>query len=347
VVSAGELTLENRHLRLELHPRTGCPKSLLLKRNGCELIASAGRAAVYEDRSDTWGHGVARWNREIGSFEVTRIRVVENGPVVAVVRVESAYGDSRLVQEFALHLDLDRIEVRATVDWREKHKLFKLRFPTAIDRVTATTEAPYGFVERETRGDEEPCLSWIDLSGLVGAARAGLSLLSDSKYSVDISAADIGLTVLRSPIYAHHDPLVPEEDGVYRYIDQGPHDFSYALVPHTATWRESGIVKRAAELNQRPIPLIESFHSGPLAPSGSAVAVDAEAVAVTVLKRAEDGDDLIIRAVETLGVDTAASIQLPAWGRTIETRFGPLEIKTFRIPRDPSRPAREVDLLEL
>ena len=71
-------------------------------------------------------------------------------------------------------------------------------------------------------------------------------------------------------------------------------------------------------------------------------------------RAAEDGDDLVLRAVETHGRATpGATIRLAAWHeapgggpRTIEAAFGPHEIKTFRLPRDPARPAFEVNLLE-
>jgi alpha-mannosidase len=74
--------------------------------------------------------------------------------------------------------------------------------------------------------------------------------------------------------------------------------------------------------------------------------VDAASVVVTVLKKAEDSDDLILRAYETTGEATCTILRLPKWKRSIEATFGPCEIKTFRIPLDPKRPAMEADLLE-
>ena len=42
----------------------------------------------------------------------------------------------------------------------------------------------------------------------------------------------------------------------------------------------------------------------------------------------------------------AATIELPLVERTIAADFGPAEIKTFRVPRDPKSPWTETDLLE-
>ena len=96
--------------------------------------------------------------------------------------------------------------IRATVDWREPRKLLKLRFPTVLAGGVATFEVPYGFIERAGDGAEQPGQSWIDLSG----DGAGLALLNDGKYSFDVAGGDLAMTVLRSPIYAHHDPLKAE-----------------------------------------------------------------------------------------------------------------------------------------
>ena len=66
-----------------------------------------------------------------------------------------------------------------------------------------------------------------------------------------------------------------------------------------------------------------------------------------MLKQAEDDEDLVVRAYESARIATRAVIRLPQWNRDIETDFGPAEIKTFRVPREPSQPVVEVNLLEL
>ena len=67
---------------------------------------------------------------------------------------------------------------------------------------------------------------------------------------------------------------------------------------------------------------------------------------VTVLKMAEDSQDLIVRAYESTQNEVQAEIHLPFCQRVIRTEFHPAEIKTFRVPRDPGRPVVEVNFLE-
>jgi alpha-mannosidase len=100
-------------------------------------------------------------------------------------------------------------------------------------------------------------------------------------------------------------------------------------------------------LNQPPVALFATFHpEGRLPQAASFLSVDAQNVMVTVLKEAEDGDGIILRAFETCGAAAHACIELPALERTLEADFGPAEIKTFHIPHDALQPVTERNMLE-
>jgi alpha-mannosidase len=279
----------------------------------------------------------------VGEFECTSVRLVEHGPVRAIIRIESRFEASTLAEEIVLGATSRSVEVRVLLDWRERHRLLKLRVPTSIETDRATFEVPYGHLERTAEGHEEPAQAWVDVSD----GRAGLSVLNDSKYGHDARGGDIGMTAARSPIYAWHEPKEYDADGVYEYLDQGLQELTYRLVPHDGDWRAAGTVRLAAELNQPAFPLLESYHAGELPQQSSYAAVDGDDVVLTVVKAAEDGDGaLIVRAYETAGRASRATIALPLAGRTIEAEFAAYEVKTFRIPRDPEAPVVETDLLE-
>ena len=348
-VSASQTVLENGRFRLEFDPETGYIKSLRDKTRSLEMfIADAAVPVVLDDRSDTWSHNVFTFNQVAGKFRARKVSLVEQGPVKSVIRVTSEYNQSTLIQDFAMFADRDEIEVSVTVDWHEQMKMLKLRFPLNIIQMKATYEIPYGHIERMANGEEEPGQSWIDLSGISRDTgyRYGLSILNDGKYSYDVNIRDIGLTVLRSPIYAHHMPLEPDPEKIYTYMDQGVQKFHYTLYAHDGSWDEAGTVRKAAELNQRPVTLVTTLHDGPLPMSDSFLSVDQDNLVVSVIKLAEDNDDLIIRCYETARVATTGTISLPKFNRTIEAEFGPCEIKTFRVPRDPAMPVVETNLLE-
>jgi len=319
------------------------------KRLNHEVFKGEGaRPVVIDDTSDTWSHDVLRFNRIAGEFKAVKVLRIEHGPVKSVIRVVSEYGCSRLIQDFAMYPDRDQIDVSVTVDWREKFKMLKLVFPVNVIFSKHTYEIPYGTIEREHNGEEEPGQSWVDYTGVVQDSNRvyGLSLMNDAKYSYSIHNKELALTVLRSPIFAHHVPYEPDPNGEYSFVDQGIQRFSYSLLPHEGTWETAGTARRAAELNCKPVAVIETYHQGKLPQTDSYVTVDQDNIIVSALKKAEDNDDLIVRCYETDKKRTAAEIALPKFGRTIRAEFGPAEIKTFRVPQNPELPVTETNLLE-
>jgi alpha-mannosidase len=348
-IKANDTSLENDHFRVEIDQQTGFVTSIYDKQKKLEILRGpAARPVVMNDFSDTWSHNVLQFKGEAGTFKATSVKLVEHGPVKSVIRVISEYGKSTLLQDFTMYKELNQIDVHCTLNWQEQFKALKIKFPVDLIFRKSTYEIPYGHIVREGNGEEEPGQNWIDTSGTHPQTGEvyGFSLLNDGKYSFDIHNKEMSMTVLRSPIYAHHDPLVPEEDRYYSFIDQGIQRFTYSLLPHEGNWETAGTVKRAAELNQKPISIIETYHKGSLPQKDSFLSVDVENVIVSVIKQAEDNEDLIVRAYETANDETTAIISLPKWNRAINTKFKPSEIKTFRIPKDPSELVMENNLLE-
>ncbi len=359
---ASETVLENDVIRAEIDPETGWLTSLLDKRTNVDVVAGSlgEHTQICSDPTDTWGHRVVSYAWRGEAMRTTRIVLRENGPERARLRVERAWGSSRLVEEFILRQGADEIEVRATIDWREKAHLLKMRFPTALVDPSATYEIPFATLERPVDGAEEPGQSWVELSGTVGpdGPSAGLAVVNNAKHGYDVSpaAADgsttpsIGITAVRSPVYSWHDPRLLDDDGFYSFQDQGVQTFSYTLVPHGGDWRTAGLARRAAELGSRPRAMLESFHDGSL-PSTRSFASDGHGqVMITAMKGWEDGStdapDVIVRAVETTGLQAHARLEVAVLGRVIEADFEPYQIRTFRVPRDPDAPVAETDLLE-
>ncbi len=346
---ATESTLENPRFRLAFDPQTGFLTGLFDKEAEVEILAGpAARPVVIDDPSDTWSHDVFRFDREIGTFAVTRMRVLAQGPVKAALRVESAWGSSTLTQDFTLYHNLDRIDVHVTVDWHEQLKMLKLRFPVALHGYKVTHEIPYGHIERFPNGDEYPIQRWVDISGTAASgAPYGLSLLNDGKPSLDVLRNEIGMTVLRSPVYAHHVPTELDPDATYATIDQGAQTFTYGLYPHRGSWEVAETVRRAAELNQPPVALVATGRpTGSLPLSASYAAAEPDNIMLTVLKQAEDDEALVVRAYETAGAATDATLTLPDWGRTLQAHFRPGEIKTWRVPADTTDAVQVVNLIE-
>ena len=233
------------------------------KATGVDLAAPGARHAVVSTTRATRGAtACSAYDRELGEFECASVRLLEAGPVRAILRVESRYGSSTLREDYVLGADAPYVDVRVALDWHEQLKLLKLRYPTSVAAETATYETPYGHLERPASGDEEPGQAWVDVSG------GGRGLTVVERREVRLRRArggDIGISAVRSPVWAWHDPRELERRRRLRVHGPGPPDLPSSGSSRTpATGARPVSSRRAAELNQPPFALIETFHDGPL-----------------------------------------------------------------------------------
>jgi alpha-mannosidase len=330
------LVMENAHLRAEFDER-GRLVSLL---HGREALA--GPANVFElseDRPTTYD----AWELEPYADETRRAlqgahahRVVTDDPLRAEIEFEHRIGDaSTLRQTVRLDAHSSRLEFRATIDWRERHRILRVAFPLAVRAANATYEMQFGVAERPTHVNtqadlaryEVPAHGFADLS----EHRFGVALLTPDTHGVAIRGGTARLSLLRAPT----DPD-PE-------ADQGVHEIAYALMPHGGGWREAWVV---AEARSFATPL----RWGTGARVGARVSSDD--LVLDTVKRAEDSDDLILRLYEAHGARGTARIrlgvpfsgahrcdllegesrgELPVDGDEIEVAYRPFELITVAV----------------
>ena len=338
-VSAAGNVLENTRYKLVFEPHTGYLTSFYDKTAERELLSGIGAMPVVIDEQgyDTWAHAKTHFDREIAKFADATLTVVENGPVRATVKVVSHYNRSTLTQYFTLTAD-GAPRVRAVVDWREKHKMLKLRFDTAFESPKAYYEIPFGVMERATDGRECPGLSWQALRDETG----GLAILNDSKYSFSAKGSAMELTVLRSPYYNDHSG-VEDPEGIF--TEQGEQSFTYVLQPlDTAGWGR--VIREARLLNTPPTIIIENNHDGTLPAESSALQIAEENVVLSALKPSEDGKGIVLRAYETDGKETVAHITGAALPVPLTATFTPFSVNTYYLA-DGASDWQEVLLTEL
>jgi len=366
-VTANENTMENGSVRVVVDSQTGCITSLFDLRNRTEALApsetdSGGPTThvcgnllqAFADKPKRWD----AWNID-SDFEkqhwdldkADEVKLIESGPLRAVIRVKKHFQNSTFVQDITMYAGVPRVDVKMQVDWHEKHILLKVAFPLSAHSDKATFEIPYGSIERPTTRNtpaeqakfEVPAQRWADLSD----SKHGFSLLNDSKYGYDVKGNVLRLSLLRSPEWP--DP----------HADEGHHEFTYSMYPHTGTWREAQTMRRGYELNYQLIARQAQKHSGVLPGENSFVRVEADNVVVTALKKSEDDDSLVLRFYEWAGKDGDVQIQLPAGaqsasetdlmeksiadlavhGNAITVHAKPYEIKTVKVRYASHEPA--------
>ncbi len=345
-LKAEENRIENEFFKLSFSSNGSV--SIVDKENGKEVFSGGQtgcKAVVIDDPSDTWSHDIKTFNKEIGFFGRADIKILENGPLRATLRVTTTYGASTLTIDWSLCSGSRNIETKVALDWHEHLKMLKFSFPVDVESPTATYETSYGFIVREANGNEDPGQRWIDVTGKRNGSNYGLTVINDAKYGYNVQGNDMRISVARSAVYAHHNPRVLDLNAEHLWMDQGIQTFRMMLVPHKESWKESNIVRIAEEFSAPSLAIYQGIHGGSLSKSNSFLSVDSPNVVVTAIKNAESDDDLIVRCVELAGKETSAQINFGFNNRNWSGTFTPCEIKTLRISRK-SGAVKEVNLLE-
>ena len=121
----------------------------------------------------------------------------------------------------------------------------------------------------------------------------GVALMNDCKYGYMVHDNILDLNLLRSPNN-------PDPDA-----DMGDHSFTYSFFPHRNDLVNSDVMHESACLNQPPL-IFKSVKSKIKVP----LHLEGEGIELTVLKKAEKTNQLVIRIVEKLGRETQIKREL-------------------------------------
>lgn len=322
-MTVGDLYLENASYKVEIDDQTGNIKRLFDKRRGFDILQRGKQGNVlqaFHDMPpcfDAWNIGFDGIMQEVENVE--DITLVENNPIKATIRITKNLGNSKISQYVSLYNHIDRIDVRNSIDWHEKHTLLKAAFPVNVFSDRATYEIPYGVIERPTTSEnsieraksEVTGGKWADLSD----PNYGVSILNDCKYGWDIKGNLMRITLLRSPNYPDPDPsslhMPRDVDDNNAFTDRGLQEFTYSIYPHAGNWRDADTVRRAYELNYHALAHLAPEHSGKLPSSKSFAIIDPKNVILSVMKPAEESGGLVFRFYETYGRDADVRLKLP------------------------------------
>jgi alpha-mannosidase len=351
---ASATSLENGVLLVRLDPDSGAITSCLDKRSGIELVGPGGWnvAQVLEDTSDTWSHGIRRFEEAgsgiVGHFGAATIGVCDDGPLQASLLVERSCGSSTWMQQLILRHGEAALLIRNWLCWQGRHRVVKLAFDVATDHPRAVHDVPYGGLDRACDGAEVPTQMWVDVSGPARGSNGqviGLALIDDGKYGCDVRDSTLRLTVLRCPPYAHHIPHVAGTKKRYDWIDQGSQEFTLIALPHVGDWRDSGVVRLARAANLPPPAVTIHAHGGDLPQVQSMASLTSAEMEMTALKAAEDGDGYIVRIVDRHG--RGGTGELGWYGESFPLSIAPFEVITLRLARtDGQWRATRCDMLE-
>ena len=360
----GARQIESPLYRIRLDSK-GSLTSLYERRTRREILPRGARANVLQtfvDKPKEWEAWEIDPEFESKQHQVLTVRsmeVVERGPLrVTLEIVHKSERGTTVKQRMMLYHQLGRIDFATAADWRDRQTLLKVAFPVNLRAQAATYEIQFGSLERSTKGKtpqdkakyEVPAQQWADLSD----KKFGVTLVNDSKYAYDVKENVLRLTLLRNPHYPHE--VDPSKQTGSHVMDQGPHEFRYAVVPHHGDWKSGGSVRAAREFNH---PLLV-FAGVALRPVDPLLKTLTPGIYVSAIKKSEEGTETLVRLYEGHGQTTKAIIEfgytidqatecdlleqpvtkLKATKGKLQLKFTPYEIKTLKLKLRPSLPKK-------
>lgn len=297
-----ENSLENRRFRVTLNA-DGDIDSILDKQSNRQVLSAPARLEFLHEKPTQY----PAWNMDWSDRQKpprayvqgpATLRIVESGPCRVALEVTRQSQGSRFVQVISL-ADGDagnRIEIDSTIDWQTPESSLKASFPLAAGNPIASYDGQVGVIQRGNNNEkkfEVPQQQWFDLTDSSGDF--GAAVLNNGKYGSDKpDDHTMRLTLLYSP-------------GVRgQYLDQATQDFgrhriAYAIFPHDGDWREGDVPRQAERLNQPLLTFSSPSHAGALGKTFSLLSISSPHVAITAIKKAENGDGVIVRLRELDG----------------------------------------------
>jgi alpha-mannosidase len=353
------ITFQNAEMEAVINKRTGLIDRYRVA--GVDYLnPDAGQMLVIEDSPDPWGMTVNSFRQVIGAFQLLSpeesawlaglktssfepVRVIEDGAVRMVVEALFGFHRSHLCLRYKLPKHGSEIEIEARVHWNEKDRMLKLSLPFAGANSHPVGQVAFGAEALVSDGREAVAQKWVVLE----SADRTLSVVNDRTYGLDFSDNTLRLTLLRSPAYAAHPiydrPLLPEDRYSPRQ-DQGERIFHFWLQGGNPADRREKIDREALAHNEIPMAL-SFFPSGMGETTAPLARLSDPVIQMTAVKKAEDGDGLILRLFEPTGQPRTTTLELPFAGASTEVHLNGFEVRTLHFDL-ASKQFKAVSLVE-
>lgn len=313
-------SLENARYRVTLNT-AGDIASIFDKTNSRELLSAPARLSFQYERPQQYPAWNMDWeDRQKPSRAYVegpaKVRVVESGAARVALEVERDSQGSHFVQQIRLAAGAagDVVEVVNKIDWQTRESSLKAAFPLTVSNPLATYDDKVGTVQRgnnEPKRFEVPQQEWFDLAEPAGGY--GVAVLNDCKFGSDKPNDN---TLRLTLIYT---PGVRESYQDQATQDFGHHEIAYAIAGHAGGWQQAGVAWQGSRFNQPLAAFQAPTHSGKLGRSFGFIKLSSDQVAVAALKKAEAGDEIVVRLKELNG-NPVKGVRISAAGNIVAAR---------------------------
>jgi alpha-mannosidase len=309
----GSDILENAYYRISVERATGRVEIFDkdLKRTvskGLEIVAT-------EERGGDDQNIILPSGRTIIDV-VDAVEVEENGPVRTILCIHGNIAGIPIVQRIGLYRDIKKIDIEDTIDWTPGRSMnIEQLIPVMQPEAEVRNGVPFGtagardvMLKSGPRGDDEVSpeiwKGWRQIQDWVfaGTKEWGFTL------SADHQLVELGNSVIRADMLrgTRFNPTTTIRNGqtVLDYRPSaGKYVFRYSFTSGKGDW-SSGRSWRAGMAFSTPLIAVSSantFSEKPLPPENSFLSFDTDNVVFTAMKKADDGETIVVRGFEIQG----------------------------------------------
>jgi alpha-mannosidase len=302
LLAVTDTTLENGRYKVTIDANgdIGSIFDKLLKK---ELLAAPARLEIKTDNPRNWPAWNMDWEDQTRAPRAyvggpAKTRITEQGPARVAIEITRETEGSTFVQTVRLAAGDagSRVEIANAIDWMTRESHLKAVFPLTASNANATYNWDIGTIERPTNQErqfEVATHQWFDLTDTSGTF--GVTVLPGSKLASDKpNDSTLRLTLIRTPGTRGGY----EDQGSQ---DLGHHEFVYGIAGHAGDWRQGQTDWQGQRLNAPILASGAAKHAGTLGRTFSVLGVSSSRVRVLAMKKAEQSDEVVVRAVELDG----------------------------------------------
>lgn len=363
--------LENKYYVLEFG--SGGLSRIFDKELEKEIISPSGFTAGEVFTMRSIGNGAGEFDQiqqpdmdgfdKTGNYEVSW-KLVEDGPVYTAYKYRQPIRNAVVEQKIILYKELKKIDFEtAVLNWEGiLYREYRMALPVNAEKGKVVYEVPYGKLEvgkDEMEGaageryqvdckeiHPRSIQNWINVSsGDVGVTLSSSVVGVDY---IDITGTSPGNTLIQPILFASRRSCHGLGN---EYLQTGDHYFHFSLQSHEPGW-ENGY-RFGVEANEKLLVTgdLRKFTGANLPEEKSFFSVDADNLILSVIKKAENSPEVIIRGYEVEGKQaeailksafefkslTPASLIEEANGKAIQMskkpklNFGAFAIETFKL----------------
>lgn len=190
---------------------------------------------------DAWelGRMYEQAAEELNGGRISRTERKPDGSLIVTVERRERYFTVR--QKIILNMDSPRIDFETEIDWRERHRILKVDFPTTVYTKEVLEEIQFGYIKRPThrsrRYEQDLYETCHHKYAALTDGENGFAVLNDCKFGLSAEDSRLSLTLLRAPV-------LPDMTA-----DMGVHRFTYSILPFSGPFAASRVTEEAYELN--------------------------------------------------------------------------------------------------